>query len=180
MRTYIQDRQAETDWVFSLRLHQHQDDAIRIAQRGESYASATGAGTGKSVPFSIPICDQVLRRRAQGDRTPRDSAIVVYPMNALANSQTEELHRFLELGYPEGQTPVTFARYTGQENIEERDRIAASPPNIIFTNFMMLELMMTRQDEVDKAIVRAAQGLKFLVRDELYTYCGHQGAKSPF
>ena len=165
-----------TDWGFSLRLHKHQDDAIRIAQRGESYASTTGTGSGKSVTFSIPICDQVLRRRAQGDRTPRVSAIVVYPMNALANSQAEELHRFLELGYPEGQTPVTFARYTGQENSEERDRIAASPPDIILTNFMMLELMMTRQDEVDKAIVRAAQGLKFLVLDELHTYRGRQGA----
>lgn len=166
----------ETDWGFSLRLHQHQDDAIRIAQRGESYASTTGTGSGKSVTISIPICDQVLRRRAQGDRTPRVSAIVVYPMNALANSQAEELHRFLELGYPEGQTSVTFARYTGQENSEERDRIAASPPDIILTNFMMLELMMTRQDEVDKAIVRAAQGLKFLVLDELHTYRGRQGA----
>ncbi len=97
-------------------------------------------------------------------------------MNALANSQREELTRFLQAGYPADQEPVTFARYTGQESSEERDRIATYPPDIILTNFMMLELMMTRQDEVDKAIVRAAQGLKFLVLDELHTYRGRQGA----
>jgi hypothetical protein len=71
---------------------------------------------------------------------------------------------------------VTFARYTGQEKSEERDQIARNPPDIILTNFMMLELMMTRQDEVDKTIVRAAHGLKFLVLDELHTYRGRQGA----
>ena len=120
--------------------------------------------------------DHVLRERAAGDKQPRVRAIVIYPMNALANSQREELTRFLQLGYPAGAEPVTFARYTGQEKSEERDQIARNPPDIILTNFMMLELMMTRQDEVDKAIVRAAHGLKFLVLDELHTYRGRQGA----
>jgi hypothetical protein len=166
----------DTDFGVTLRLHKHQDEAIRIAQRGESYASTTGTGSGKSVSYFIPIADHVLRQRAKGDRTPRVSAIVVYPMNALANSQREELTRFLKHGYPESREPVTFARYTGQENSAERDRIATNPPDIILTNFMMLELMMTRQDEVDKAIVRAAQGLQFLVLDELHTYRGRQGA----
>jgi len=46
---------------------------------------------------------------------------VVYPMNALANSQDEELGKFLKQGYPEGKPPVRFARYTGQEKGPERD-----------------------------------------------------------
>ncbi len=160
----------------TLRLHKHQEEAIRAAQRKESYVLTTGTGSGKSLSYFIPIVDHILRERAAGQNKPRVSAIVIYPMNALANSQREELTRFLNLGYPGGKGPVTFARYTGQESSEERDEIARNPPDIILTNFMMLELMMTRQDEVDKAIVRAASGLKFLVLDELHTYRGRQGA----
>ncbi|MCX8087040.1 MAG: DEAD/DEAH box helicase [Rhodocyclaceae bacterium] len=164
------------DFGVTLRLHKHQEEAIRAAQRNESYVLTTGTGSGKSLSYFIPIVDYVLRERAAGNTKPHVSAIVIYPMNALANSQHEELTRFLKLGYPDGKGPVTFARYTGQESGKERDEIAKNPPDIILTNFMMLELMMTRQDEVDKAIVRAAQGLKFLVLDELHTYRGRQGA----
>lgn len=160
----------------TLRLHKHQEEAIRAAQHNESYVLTTGTGSGKSLSYFIPIVDHVLRERAAGNAKPLVRAIVIYPMNALANSQREELTRFLKFGYPGGNGPVTFARYTGQESGEERDEIARNPPDIILTNFMMLELMMTRQDEVDKAIVRAAQGLKFLVLDELHTYRGRQGA----
>ena len=46
-------------------------------------------------------------------------AIVVYPMNALANSQMYELEKFLRFGYPKDGEPVTFARYTGQEDEDE-------------------------------------------------------------
>ena len=164
------------DFGVTLRLHKHQEEAIRAAQRNESYVLTTGTGSGKSLSYFIPIVDLVLRERASGDNQPRVRAIVIYPMNALANSQREELTRFLRTGYSSGAEPVTFTRYTGQETSEERDQIAKNPPDIILTNFMMLELMMTRQDEVDKTIVRAAQGLKFLVLDELHTYRGRQGA----
>jgi ATP-dependent helicase YprA (DUF1998 family) len=70
-------------------------------------------------------------------------------MNALANSQLEELDKFVK--NVAGAPPVTFARYTGQEDADERKRIADNPPDILLTNFMMLELLMTRQDEIDRA-----------------------------
>jgi ATP-dependent helicase YprA (DUF1998 family) len=97
-------------------------------------------------------------------------------MNALCNSQREELRKFLEAGYLEGASPVTFARYTGQESQPERDELARRPPDILLTNYMMLELILTRQNETDRAVVRAARGLRFLVLDELHTYRGRQGA----
>jgi ATP-dependent helicase YprA (DUF1998 family) len=97
-------------------------------------------------------------------------AIVVYPMNALCNSQYGELEKFLRIGYGEGKEPVRFDRYTGQESRERRDEITRSPPDILLTNYVMLELLLTRPFE------RAAgqcQGLKFLVLDG-YTYCGRE------
>ena len=160
----------------SLRLYRHQTDAIDIAKREESFVLTTGTGSGKSLAYFIPIVDDVLRRRRAGDDATGITAIVVYPMNALCNSQREELERYLRLGYGEGREPVTFARYTGQESKEERDRIAKNPPDILLTNYVMLELIMTRFLETDSAVRRHAAGLRFLVLDELHTYRGRQGA----
>jgi superfamily II DNA/RNA helicase/very-short-patch-repair endonuclease len=159
-----------------LQFHKHQEEAIDIAQHGHSYVLTTGTGSGKSLSYFVPIIDHVLRKRDQAGTRKGITAIVIYPMNALANSQMDELEKYLKAGYPSGGEPVTFGRYTGQENTEERQAMAANPPDILLTNFMMLELIMTRQNEDDKAIVRHAQGLEFLVLDELHTYRGRQGA----
>ena len=153
-----------------LLLHQHQREAILKAREGRSYVLTTGTGSGKSLAYIVPIVDHVLRRG-----TGRGiQAIVVYPMNALANSQSEELGKFIDRGYPEGQSLVRFARYTGQERGETREAIRSNPPDILLTNYMMLELLLTRSE--DRELVRAAQGLRFLVFDELHTYRGRQGA----
>ena len=157
-------------------LHQHQRDAIEIANREGSYVITSGTGSGKSLGYIIPIVNHVLRERAAGEKSKRIRAIVVYPMNALCNSQREELQKYLCLGYPEGQPPVTFARYTGQESDEERDQIQNNPPDILLTNYVMLEYLLTRQDPRDQKIIRDAKGLEFLVLDELHTYRGRQGA----
>jgi len=59
-------------------------------------------------------------------------AIVVYPMNARANSQCEELSKFLKYGYPDGKGPVTFERYTGRKTTRSARRsspTAGHPPD---------------------------------------------------
>lgn len=151
--------------------HKHQRDAIEVARTGKSYVLTTGTGSGKSLAYIVPIVDRVLSQ----PRTPGVKAIVVYPMNALANSQRGELEKFLTFGYGPGQEPVTFARYTGQEKDEEREQILRNPPDILLTNYVMLELVLTRPDERAR-LVHAAKGLQFLVLDELHTYRGRQGA----
>lgn len=156
-----------------LSLYKHQQEAIALAAAGESYVVTTGTGSGKSLCFFIPIVSAVLQERRKGG-APRTRAIIIYPMNALANSQLEELDKFVA-NVP-GARPITFARYTGQEDTEERQRIAESPPDILLTNFMMLELLMTRQDPLDRKVMGNCAGLRFLVLDELHTYRGRQGA----
>ena len=153
-----------------MRLHRHQEEAIRTAAVGHNYVLTTGTGSGKSLSYIVPIVDFALRSR------PRRGikAIVVYPMNALANSQWGELEKLLVFGYPRGEQPVTFERYTGQESEEDREKILANPPDILLTNYVMLELILTRPQE--RKLIQAAQGLRFLVLDELHTYRGRQGA----
>ena len=151
-------------------LYKHQREAIETAREGKSYVLTTGTGSGKSLAYIVPIVDHVLRNgTGKGIQ-----AIIVYPMNALANSQVEELNKFLEFGF-NGKPPVTFKRYTGQESQEERAEILRNPPDILLTNYVMLELVLTRPNE-RMSLITAANGLRFLVLDELHTYRGRQGA----
>lgn len=150
-------------------LYRHQTEAIEAAWQGDSYVLTTGTGSGKSLAYIVPIVDRVLRDGSgKGIR-----AIVVYPMNALANSQMEELGKFL--GKPNENPLVTYRRYTGQEQGEARHAVLDNPPDILLTNYVMLELMLTRPEE-RKLLQESAQELQFLVLDELHTYRGRQGA----
>ncbi|MGW7568975.1 protein kinase domain-containing protein [Streptomyces tendae] len=160
-----------------LTLHRHQREAVDAAARGASYVLTTGTGSGKSLSYIVPIVNRVLHERdAEGPRAvKRVRAIIVYPMNALANSQLKELEKYLRDGYGQGREPVTFARYTGQEDDARRREIRDNPPDILLTNYVMLELMLTRP--ADRAsLIKMAKGLEFLVFDELHTYRGRQGA----
>ena len=145
-------------------LHKHQEEAIRIAHQSHSYVLTTGTGSGKSLAYIIPIVNYVLQHPEERGI----KAIVVYPMNALANSQKNELDKYLQ-----GTNKVRFNRYTGQETSEERADIIAHPPDILLTNYVMLELILTRPRERD---LITSTNLRFLVLDELHTYRGRQGA----
>ena len=154
-------------------LYQHQAEAIDLAEKGESFLVTSGTGSGKSLCFFIPIVHRVLVEKRESQQA-RTRAIIIYPMNALANSQLEELDKFVKNVV--GTAPISYDRYTGQENEAERKRIADNPPDILLTNFMMLELLMTRQDDTDRRVIDNCDGLRFLVLDELHTYRGRQGA----
>lgn len=144
----------------------HQEQAFRAAQRQEPYVLTTGTGSGKSMTYVVPIFDDLLRHpEIKGVR-----AILVYPMNALINSQKEEFDKFLR-EIP--GTPIRVEQYTGQEGLQKKTEIQNNPPHILLTNYVMLELMLTRTHE-EKLV--ASKDLKFLVLDELHTYRGRQGA----
>jgi hypothetical protein len=151
-----------------LYLYQHQYDAIQAANEGKNYILTTGTGSGKSLSYIIPIVDFILNNRELSGI----KAIIVYPMNALANSQMIELEKFINYGYNEPL--ISFKRYTGQETISEKHYITNNPPDILLTNYVMLDLILTRTSE--KQLVKESKNLKFLVFDELHTYRGRQGA----
>jgi hypothetical protein len=156
-----------------LDLHLHQKQAISKARSGQSFVVTTGTGSGKSLCYLIPIIDHVLRARSDTGKQGT-CAIVIYPMNALANSQIEEAQKFLR--NIDGPEKPTVARFTGQEDAAEREAISANPPDILLTNFMMLEYLLTRRSAQDARVISNCEGLRFLVLDELHTYRGRQGA----
>ena len=153
----------------SIRLHQHQADALALASEGGPYVVSTGTGSGKSLTYLLPIVDQILR---EDPARPGVRAILVYPMNALINSQLESLERFAE-NWPEA--PFKFARYTGETKHEDREVILDTRPQIILTNYVMLEYLLMRPQE-RSLLATATRDLNYLVIDELHVYRGRQGA----
>lgn len=156
----------------TIKLYKHQIDAIQKAGEGKNYILTTGTGSGKSLSYIIPIVNHVLREgTGKGIR-----AIAVYPTNALVNSQLGELEKYLEILQPGGKKyiPVTFARFTGQEKPEIKEGIRNNPPDILLTNYTMLEYILTRR--TDRKLVQAMSELRFLVLDELHSYRGREGA----
>jgi ATP-dependent helicase YprA (DUF1998 family) len=152
-----------------LRLYRHQQEAIEIARRWESFVVTTGTGSGKSLTYLVPIVDHVLRTSPEKHQVP---ALIVYPMNAMINSQYNALRAYAANN---PGIPIRFDRYTGQEKEEARQRILDDPPHILLTNYVMLEYMMLRPAERVLTGTTTAH-LEFLVLDELHTYRGRQGA----
>lgn len=152
----------------------HQTHAIEIGSRNESFVVTSGTGSGKSLTFLATIFNRILN---EGVFRPGIKAVIVYPMNALINSQYNALNFFAdEYKRNSGENfPIRFGRYTGQENETERDALREKPPHILLTNYMMLELILTRNKE-SKIVQAMYDNLQFLVFDELHTYRGRQGS----
>ncbi|MFL0239797.1 DEAD/DEAH box helicase [Mycobacterium sp. SMC-17] len=141
----------------------------------------TGTGSGKTESFLYPILDHVQRAKRQGITGTK--AIILYPMNALANDQASRLASIIVCNEP--ISGVTAALYTGQEGperskvsadglIASRDIIRDCAPDILLTNYKMLDQLLLRH--ADAGIWRqSAHSLQYLVLDEFHTYDGAQG-----
>jgi len=157
-------------------LYHHQEYAARRILEGRPTIIASGTGSGKTESFLIPIIDYCLRHRDEEGV----KALLVYPMNALANDQLQRLRRYLR------GTGITFGRYTGdtpesgnmaddgipREERTTRTAIRSMPPDILITNYAMLERLLIRRE--DQRIFHHQQ-VRFLVMDEVHTYGGAQG-----
>jgi len=172
-------RLAPAEFDLGRPLYRHQVDAIERIQAGRNVVVATGTGSGKTEAFLLPILDHCARKPAKGIQ-----AILVYPMNALANDQLDRLRVLL------GDSGITIGRYTGQTPENEKDldddtrrnakpferatreQIRENPPQILLTNFAMLEYLLLRPD--DQTIFKDAS-VQFVVLDEAHSYRGSQG-----
>lgn len=182
-------------------LYKHQEDAIRLGAAGSEFIVTSGTGSGKSLTYMATIFSYVLNNHDL--LVDRNVAVIVYPMNALINSQNQEIQKYernyLRSSLPtgvsfdeEGKTleqqitglkeivgdifPVRYGQYTGQEDETVRDSIRRNPPHILLTNYVMLELLMTRGGKDIDIRNSILDNIKFLVFDELHTYRGRQGS----
>ena len=176
-------------------LYLHQDQAIeKVVAQGRNVVVATGTGSGKTEAFLIPIFDHLLRQREAGLlEQPGVRALLLYPMNALANDQLKRLRRFLA-HFPD----ITFGRYTGETEEEQsraeslfreqfpddpllanefisRERMREGPPHILITNYAMLEYLLLRPKDSELFDGETGQFWRFIVLDEAHIYDGAKG-----
>ena len=180
-------------------LYWHQEQAIRKVHAGRNVVVATGTGSGKTESFLLPILDALQREGEAGTLGPGVRALLLYPMNALANDQLKRLRGML------ADTPeITFGRYTGDtkqrardaleryetqhpgaarlpNELLSRDEMRATPPNLLLTNYAMLEYLLLRPLDLD--LFQGVPGdttWKFIVVDEAHVYDGATGAEVGF
>ncbi|MCO6449880.1 MAG: DEAD/DEAH box helicase [Caldilineales bacterium] len=180
--------------------YQHQSEAIvsilglgANPGEGRNTIVATGTGSGKSFCFGIPIVSECLRLKSQGVLGIK--AVIIYPVNALANSQYADFAQRLsgsglKLALYTGDTEFdsekalqqhrqTYGREPFDSEVISRHAIQGSDglsnmPDILMTNYVQLELLLTRFE--DKKLFGQPGVLRFLVLDEVHTYSGKRGA----
>ena len=179
-------------------LYYHQEQAIRFADAGRNIVIASGTGTGKTEAFLIPILNDIFRRHREGELSSGVHALILYPMNALANDQIRRMRALSRhLDSLNSQVPLTFGRYIGETEelagpardkfnrnhpnetpapgeLLSREQMRENPPSILITNYAMLEYLLLRPK--DSPLFRHGPGLwRFVVLDEAHTYGGSKG-----
>ncbi len=174
-------------------LYAHQESALRKAAAGRNVVVATGTGSGKTESFLLPIVDRLCREREAGTLGPGVRALLLYPMNALANDQMKRLRELL------AHSPdLTFGRYTGDtardarrareqfdvmnpgqprlpNELLSREEMQETPPHLLLTNYAMLEYLLLRP--LDFRLFGTEDTWQFVVVDEAHVYDGTQGAE---
>jgi ATP-dependent helicase YprA (DUF1998 family) len=169
---------ASLNWSFgSYPLYSHQEKAlVRSEKENRNVIVKTGTGSGKTESFLLPLLSGVARAKAKGLQGTK--AIIIYPMNALANDQLKRMRKM----FKDANSDLTFALYTGESEsiattlgdpvpgceVVSRKQIQDSPPDIIMTNYKQLEFMLVRR--ADRKIFSDA--LRYVVLDELHSYRG--------
>ena len=164
--------------------HRHQEQAFGRLQHPnyQSTIVATGTGSGKTECFMMPILDHCFKDRGE----PGIKAILIYPMNALATDQAKRLaqliwHNANLKGY------VTAGLFVGESErepnsvmtetgvITSKDILRQSPPDILLTNYKMLDYLLIRPKDQGLWVGNNPETLRYLVVDEIHTFDGAQG-----
>jgi hypothetical protein len=151
----------------------HQSDAINhlLGPAASPLVVTTGTGSGKTECFLLPVIQNAIQDERLFRRTGL-TAILVYPMNALANDQEKRIGEYLEAVGVAGEIDVR--KYDRGTKPAERQHMRDNPPRILLTNYMMLEYLLIRP--ADRDALFANHRCRFLVLDEVHTYRGVLGS----
>ncbi len=167
------------------RLRLHQETAIRKARNRRNLVVATGTGSGKTECYLLPILDMLLREQeADTLRLPGVRAMLLYPMNALANDQMERIRDMfgafdgITYGSYTGQTPREAGSLTGAPGeLVSRSQMHDAPPHILLTNYAMLEHLLLRPATTSLFDGDTGRHWQMIVLDELHIYSGARGTE---
>ena len=162
----------------------HQDTAFQrlTGDDGQSTLIATGTGSGKTECFLYPILEYCYQHRGENGI----KALIIYPMNALATDQARRIAGLIHKS-PELRGNVTVGMYVGgrehtpsrmmsEDNvITDHETLLNTPPDILMTNYKMLDYLLVRPKDAGLWKDNAPDTLKYIAVDELHTFDGAQG-----
>jgi ATP-dependent helicase YprA (DUF1998 family) len=192
---------------FQRALHRHQEQSLEILIKNRQHlVVATGTGSGKTECFLYPILDSLLRE-VDLDK-PGVRAILVYPLNALANDQLYKrlvpmfVHLFqgfgIRVGRYTGLTRQGITRVQAEQEILSADSFSREkfgwkhiPPNWLLTREEMLatppHVLITNYAMLEHLLLLPKNAplfkhpsLRFLVLDEIHSYSGAQATEVAF
>ncbi|MDR2352431.1 MAG: DEAD/DEAH box helicase, partial [Deltaproteobacteria bacterium] len=161
-------------------VHQRQAFLRLNGDGAKSTLIATGTGSGKTECFLYPILEYSCNNHSEGIK-----ALLIYPMNALANDQAKRIAKLIHEN-PNLKNNVTAGLYTGQKDnihnsmgedhiISDRAVLRNRPPDILLTNYKMLDYLLLRPVDSSLWEKNDAETLKYIVVDELHTFDGAKG-----
>ncbi|MBF0230041.1 MAG: DEAD/DEAH box helicase [Desulfamplus sp.] len=163
-------------------LHQEKAFVNLSGTKKISTIVATGTGSGKTECFLYPVLHHCWQHRHESGV----KAVLIYPMNALATDQAERIAKLIS-GSPELNGEITAGLYVGQQESEPKTKMGADfiitdkeiirqyPPDILLTNYKMLDYLLLRPQDAALWSNNDPETLRFLVVDELHTFDGAQG-----
>lgn len=164
--------------------YRHQELAFdRLSGRNpRSTLVATGTGSGKTESYLWPILEHCRANKGK----PGIKAILIYPMNALATDQARRIARAistipaldgLRAGiYADSEPAHPTDQMTDGDVITRRAAMWDNPPDILLTNYKMLDYLLLRARDKKLWDHNDPEALRFLVVDEMHTFDGAQGA----
>jgi DEAD/DEAH box helicase domain-containing protein len=166
----------------------HQIEAWKelLSPNPRSVVVTSGTGSGKTECFLIPLLNSLVEQSLAGQTMIGVQAIILYPLNALINSQHERLSdwtspfrgkvKFALFNGETLQTAQEIERKRRPEEVIDRTTLRAAPPPILVTNIIMLEYMLVRFE--DSPILQRSRGkLRYIILDEAHSYVGSQAAE---
>ena len=179
-------------------LYSHQKKALTSALKGKDFIMSSGTGSGKTEAFLLPTLSKLFSESDEERKRPGIRVIIIYPMNALINSQVDRLQALIGIQDP-NREPIRFGLYNSKlkesvnrnkeylnknreysnwpnTQIIDREELRRNPPHILVTNYSMLEYSLIRPKDLI-IFNEERQKLHTIVLDEAHSYIGAMAAE---